>query len=188
MTNKSERVVSATTFFEFEQKFPDEKAAIDYFLDKRYHGNLTCPHCGATISIYRYRDRPKFFQCYHCNNTFSPFKDTVLEKTHIDMRDWFYVIRMFLNSRKGIAACTIERELGVTYKTAWRMLQQIRVAMANEKEKIQFELFVEMDETYVGGKPRKPNAILDKDGNVIARTKPKTKRGRGTKKLAVVGI
>jgi hypothetical protein len=62
--------------------------------------------------------------------------------------------------------------------------------MANEKEKKQFELFVEMDETYVGGKPRKPNAILDKDGNVIARTKPKTKtkRGRGTKKLAVVGI
>jgi transposase-like protein len=62
--------------------------------------------------------------------------------------------------------------------------------LANEKEKKQFEVFVEMDETYVGGKPRKPDAILDKDGNVIARTKPKTKtkRSRGTKKLAVVGI
>jgi hypothetical protein len=49
------------------------------------------------------------------------------------------------------------------------MLQQIRIAMANEKEKKQFELYVEMDETLLGGKPRKPNAILDKDGNVIAR-------------------
>jgi transposase-like protein len=88
---------------------------------------------------------------------------------------------MFLNSK-------LERELGVTYKTAWRMLQQIRIAMANEEERKRFELFVEMDETYVGGKQRKPNAILDKDGNVIARTRPPLKRGRGTDKLAVVGI
>ncbi len=177
------------TFFQFEQKFPDEKAAIDYFLDIRYKGELTCPHCGAKVSIYRYRDRPKFFQCYHCNNTFSPFKDTVFAKTHIDMRRWFYAIKLFLNSRKGISGCQLERELGVTYKTAWRMLQQIRIAMNNKETEEQFELFVEMDETYVGGKPRKPNAVLDKDGNVVARTKPsETKRGRGTKKIPVVGI
>jgi transposase-like protein len=118
MTDKSEKAVSAMNFFEFERKFSNEKAAIDYFLDNRYQGNLTCPRCGATISIYRYRDRPKFFQCYHCNNTFSPFKDTIFEKTHIDMRRWFYAIKMFLNSRKGISGCQLERELGVTYKTA----------------------------------------------------------------------
>jgi transposase-like protein len=176
------------TFFEFEKKFPNEKAAIDHFLDIRYQGNLTCPHCGATISIYRYRDRPKFFQCYRCNNTFSPFKDTIFEKTHIDMRRWFYAIKMFLNSRKGISGCQLERELGVTYKTAWRMLQQIRIAMANEKEREKFEVYVEMDETMIGGKPRKPNAILDKDGNVIARTTPHNKRGRGANKMKVAGI
>jgi transposase-like protein len=89
MTNKSERAVTAMTFFQFEQKLPNEKAAIDYFLDIRYKSNMTCPHCGAVVSIYRYRDRPKFFQCATCNNTFSPFKDTIFAKTHIGMRRWF---------------------------------------------------------------------------------------------------
>jgi transposase-like protein len=190
MTNKSKKAVSAMTFFQFEQKFPDEKAAIDYFLNIQYHGTVTCPRCGRAISIYRYRDRPKFFQCYHCNNTFSPFKDTIFGKTHIDMRRWFYTIKIFLNSRKGISSCQLERELGVTQKTAWRMLQQIKIAMANEKERKLFELYVEMDETFIGGKPRKPNAILDKDMNVIARTRPsgEVKRGRGADKMKVAGI
>jgi transposase-like protein len=189
MTNKSKKAVSAMTFFQFEQKFPDEKAAIDYFLDIGYHGTITCP-CGETVSIYRYKDRPKFFHCYSCGKPFSPFKGTIFEKTHIDMRRWFYAIKLFLNSRKGISSCQIERELGVTQTTAWRMLQRIKIAMANEKEKQKFELFVEMDETFIGGKPRKPNVILDKDGNVIARTRPsgKVKRGRGTKNMKVAGI
>jgi transposase-like protein len=138
MTNKSEKAVSAMTFREFLEKFPDEKAAIDYFIDIRYQGNLTCPHCGATISIYRYRDRPKFFQCSTCQNTFSPFKGTIFEKTHIDIRWWFYAMKLFLNSRKGISGCQLERELGVAYSTAWRMLQQIRIAMDNEEIKLFF--------------------------------------------------
>jgi hypothetical protein len=68
------------------------------------------------------------------------------------------------------------------------MLQQIKIAMANEKERKQFELYVETDETLIGGKPGKPDAILDKDGNVIARTKPHNKRGGGTDKMKVAGI
>ena len=188
MTNKSEKAVSAMNFFEFEHKFPDEKAAIDHFLDIRYQGNLTCPHCGAKVSIYRYRDRPKFFQCSTCQNTFSPFKDTIFEKTHIDMRRWFYAIKMFLNSRKGISGCQLERELGVAYSTAWRMLQQIRIAMKNEKIKTLFKGIVEADVTYDGGKAKKGNAILDKDGNIIGRTKPKNKRGRGTNKTPIFGM
>jgi hypothetical protein len=139
MTNRSEKAVTAMTFFQFQDKFPDEKAAIDYFLDIRYKGELTWPYCGAKVSIYRYRDRPKFFQRSDCNNTFSPFKDTVFAKNHIDMRRWFFAM--------------------------WSMLQRIRRAMANKETEEQFELFVERDETYIGGKPRKPNAVLDKDGN-----------------------
>jgi transposase-like protein len=104
------------------------------------------------------------------------------------MRRWFYAIKMFLNSRKGISGCQLERELGVAYSTAWRMLQQIRIAMKNEKIKTLFKGIVEADETYDGGKPKKGNAILDKDGNVIGRTKPKNKRGRGTNKTPIFGM
>ena len=104
------------------------------------------------------------------------------------MRRWFYTIKIPLNSRKGISGCQLERELGVTYKTAWRMLQQIMVAMENEKVKTLFKGIVKADETYDGGKPRKGNAILDKDGNVVGRTKPNNKRGRGTNKTPIFGM
>jgi hypothetical protein len=93
-----------------------------------------------------------------------------------------------LNNRKGIAAYIIERKIGVTYKTAWRIMQQIRIAMRNEETEKQFEIFVEVDETYIGGKPRKPNAILDGDGNEVAKTRPPLKRGGGTKRIPAVDI
>jgi hypothetical protein len=101
---------------------------------------------------------------------------------------WFYTIHLIINDKKGISGCQLQRELGGTYKTAWRMLKQIRMAMGNKDMQQTFEVFVEIDETYVGGKPRKENVKLDKDGNIIPSEKPKNKRGRGTNKTPVVGI
>jgi predicted RNA-binding Zn-ribbon protein involved in translation (DUF1610 family) len=103
MTNKSKPAVSAMSDNEFTAKFPDDKAAIDHFLAIHYKGdNITCPHCGEIIiNIYRYRERPKFFQCSNRNNTFSPFKGTIFEKTHIKTIKWFKVIRNSLNDRAG---------------------------------------------------------------------------------------
>jgi transposase-like protein len=183
------RALSSMSDIEFDTKFPNEKTAIDHFLHIRYNGNMSCPHCGSKIQIYRERKRLKVFHCSICNNSFSPIKDTIFEKTHIPIITWFKIIRNFLNDRKGYSACHVERDIGVTYKTAWRMLQQIRKAMTNKEIEKVFEVLVEVDETYVGGKPRKGNAILDKKGNIISSGKrPPLKRGRGTKKIPVVGI
>jgi transposase-like protein len=104
------------------------------------------------------------------------------------MRKWFYSIHLVLNGKKGISGCQLQRELGVTYKTAWRMLKQIRLAMGNENMKKSFEVFVEIDETYIGGKPRKNNKKYDENGKEIPDEKSKIKRGRGTKKTPIVGI
>jgi len=101
---------------------------------------------------------------------------------------WFYAIHLILNDKKGISGCQLQRELGVTYKTAWRMLKQIRSAMSNKDMKETFDVFVEIDETYVGGKPRKENKIIGTNDNVIVPEEPKNKRGRGTKKTPVVGV
>ena len=176
------------TFLEFNKIFPTDNSVIDYFIKARYKNTLKCPHCEATTQVYRYRNRAKVFKCTFCNNTFSPFSNTIFEKTTTDMRKWFYAIHLVLNAKKGISGCQLQREIGVTYKTAWRILQQIRIAMANEQFKKSFDVLVEIDETYVGGKPRKENVRFDKQGNVIPSDKEPSKRGRGTNKTPVVGI
>lgn len=173
------------TFLEFQAKFPNEKAVIDYFLNIRYPNGVTCNHCGST-KVYQRNTTPKVFVCHSCNNSFSIFKGTIFEKSCTDLKKWMYAVHLFLNGKKGISGCQLQREIGVTYKTAWRMLQQIRTAMANGSidNKNAFDAIVEIDETYVGGKPRKENKRDDDDQD-----KPTpSKRGRGTKKAPVVGV
>ena len=121
-----------------------------------------------------------------CLRDFSIFTNTIFEKSSTDLRKWFTAIKCMLNGKKGISALQLQREIDVTYKTAWRMLRQIRNAMGNtENEKI-FTAIVEIDETYVGGKPRKQSkqakdkSSKDKDD--------KNKRGRGTSKTPVIGL
>jgi lipoate-protein ligase B len=93
---------------------------------------------------------------------------------------WLYAINLVNVSRKGISAMQLKRELGMkTYNSAWRMMKQIRSAMAKEEMKEVFEAVVEIDETYVGGKPRKENNHNDNHTN---------KRGRGTSKTPVIGV
>jgi transposase-like protein len=170
-------------FLEFNKRFPNENAVIEHFIHIRYPDGLKCNHCGSSRTS-RYADRPKFYQCNNCNNTSSVFKNTIFEKSDTDLRKWMYAIHLFLNSKKGISGKQLQREIGVTYKTAWRMLKQIRMAMGNKEIKKMFEAIVEIDETYIGGKPRKPNKRKDDDDN----SKPHNKRGRGTKKNPVVGV
>lgn len=168
------------TFIEFMTKFPTEKAVIDYYIKVRYGDNASCNHCGS-VKVYQRHKNLKLFDCNDCNNTFSPFKGTIFEKSRTDLRKWFYAIHLFLNSKKGISGYQLQREIGVTYKTAWRILHQIRNAMANTEHQEFIDTIVEIDETYVGGKPRKGNNHDSDDA-------PKSKRGRGTNKIPIVGV
>jgi len=170
------------TFFEFNSKFPTEQAAINYFYKIRYNGVLSCPHCGAKVNLYR-TSRQKVCICHSCENTFSPFADTIFRKSTTDMRKWFYAIHLILNGKKGISGCHIQRELGVTYKTAWRMLKQIREAMGNVDMKKTFDVFVEIDETYIGGKPRKEKKNSMKMATLFLLMNQRTREGGELKKL-----
>lgn len=166
-------------FFEFQTKFPNEEAVIEHFIKVRYgEGKVPCRHCGCVSKVYHRSKEPKLFHCANCQNTFSVFKDTIFEDTSTDLRKWMYAIHIFLNGKKGISGYQLMREIGVTYKTAWRMLSMIRKAMGNAENQEFIDTVIEIDETYVGGKPRK-----GKDDN-----DDKPKRGRGTKKTPVVGV
>ncbi|MDR3306722.1 MAG: IS1595 family transposase [Endomicrobium sp.] len=152
-------------YFEFQKQFPTELSVINYFIKLRYKNGIICPHCGNKISVYHRKSegREKNFVCKTCNNDFSVFKGTIFEKSDTDLRKWFYAINLVLISRKGISALQLKREIGVTYKTAWRMLKLIRQAMGNADMSKAFEAIVEIDKTYVGGKPRKANGKDDDD-------------------------
>ena len=164
---------------EFLKKFPDDKAIIDYFIEIRYPQGIKCPYCNNE-KLYQKKDRLKVFDCNFCGRSFSIFKDTIFEKTSTDLQKWFFAIHLVLNAKKGISALQLQREIGVTYKTAWRMLKQIRQAMEDKNNDGFYDTIVEIDKTYVGGKPRKFN---NKDDEPKGGT---LKRGRGTKKTPVI--
>jgi len=166
---------------EFMKKFPDEKSIIDYFMGIRYPDGIKCPYC-KNEKVYQKKERLKVFDCNFCGRSFSIFKDTIFEKTSTDLQKWFFAIHLVLNAKKGISALQLQREIGVTYKTAWRMLHQIRQAMEDRNNEDFFDTIVEIDETYVGGKPRKKNKHNDmpKGGSL--------KRGRGTKKTPIIAV
>ena len=170
------------TFIELINKFPNEESCVKYYISIRYPEGIHCNHCGSP-KVYQRKENRKVFDCNDCGNTFSPFKDTIFEKSSTDIRKWYYAIHLFLNGKKGISAMQLQREIGVTYKTAWRMLQQIRTAMGNVTHKEFFDTIIEMDETYVGGKPRKDN---NHDDDI--KPDAPNKRGRGTNKTPVVGV
>jgi transposase-like protein len=139
------------TFFEFLKKFPTELACTQHYIKIRYGNKVKCNHCKCENSVYHIEKHPKNFICHNCNNTFSVFKDTIFEKSCTDLRKWMYAIHLFLNGKKGISALQLKKEIGVTYKTAWRMLQKIREAMGNDDNDSEGG-FVEVDECYIGGK------------------------------------
>ena len=147
---------------EFKKKYPSKQKIIEHFISIRYKDGLACNHCGAVAEVYSMKATPKKFICHSCNNTFSVFKDTIFENSSTDLKKWFYAIHLFLNGKKGISALQLQREIGTTYKTAWRMLRQIRLAMGNKKKKSDkkdddhdddfMQTIIEIDETYLGGK------------------------------------
>jgi len=142
------------TISQFMINFPDERTAINYFINLRYEGKVVCPYCNDHRYVYKYRYRSKVFFCKECNNTFSPFKNTIFEKSSTKLLQWFYVIHLVLNDKRGVSAEMLKREVGVTYKTAWKMLQKIRLAMGKDVCRVSFKGIVEVDEAYIGGKNR----------------------------------
>lgn len=150
-------------------RFPDQASCIAYLEQQRWSRGRVCPYCESTRSTpYKHR-----YTCRQCHSSFSVTVGTVFHRTHLPLQKWFLAISLVLNAKKGLSGRQLARDLEVDKNTAWRMTMMIRNAMAYQGELL--EGIVEMDETYVGGKPRK------KTGGTPA------KRGRGTKKTAVVG-
>ena len=131
---------------DFEKDFPSEEACIErVFLA---HHTRECS-CGGKYALLKGRRQ---YQCSRCRYQIAPTANTIFHKSDTPLRLWFVAILMFSNAKSGYSAKQLERELNVTYKTAWRMLKLIRGALKQSVKKLKG--IVEIDETYFGGRFR----------------------------------
>jgi len=136
------------TIARFNELFPDEDACLGFVKDMIYPDGIVCRKCGDT-KHYKLANR-KAYTCNTCGTHVYPLAGTIFEKSSTPLKSWFYAMYLMASTRTGISAKQLERELGVTYKTAWRMFTQIRKLLTNEALALFGE--IEIDETYVGGK------------------------------------
>jgi transposase len=141
------------TIMQFNQRFPDDDACLDWLMDKRYPGGIaTCSYCRVERKHHRVASK-KAYACDYCGTYISPMAGTIFEKSSTSLRLWFYAMYLMASTRCGVSAKQIQRETGVTYKTAWRMFKQIRSMLNDDVTGLggPDSPGVEMDETYFGG-------------------------------------
>ncbi len=137
------------TVHQFNRRFPDDDACLAYIVGLIYPDGITCRTCGRVTGHHKLAKR-KAYSCQECGTHVYPLAGTIFEKSSTPLKSWFYAMYLLGSTRTGISAKQLERELGVTYKTAWRMFAQVRKLMAEDLDP--FAGPVEADETYVGGK------------------------------------
>ena len=179
------------TLKHFERQFPDEDSCLEFIKQARWPDGVHCTKCDKVTGHYRIKGR-KVYSCEFCGVHVSPTADTIFHKSSTSLKTWFHAMFLMASTRTGISAKQLERETGVTYKTAWRMFTQIRKLMAQEGG---VSLFgeVEVDETYVGGKERNKHeskklhagrgtvgktvvvGMVQRKGRAVVEVKPDTK-------------
>lgn len=149
----SKKPLTITQFF---RQFPDDEACLQHLFEIRFGQGFACPSCERPSNWYRIKAE-RAYSCQWCGHHLHPTVGTPFARTRTPLQLWFYAIFMFTTTRNGVAAKELERQLGVTYKTAWRMADEIRKHMADVDgdEQVGGEgKIVEIDETWIGGSLR----------------------------------
>lgn len=157
------------------KQFPTKERCIAHLEKVRWQGKPICPYCQSIRTTPLKQDLRH--HCNACNTHFSVIVNTLFHDSRLPLQKWFLAISLILNAKKGISSRQLARDLEVNKDTAWSMQMRIRQALLDDGKWMTG--IVEMDETYVGGKPR-PSAKEDSED--------KPKRGRGTQKTPVIGI
>lgn len=161
------------------RRFPTEVAARQWFEDVRWPDGPVCPRCGVEGRGSRLDSRPAQVTCLECRHRYSVTSGTPLHSTKLPLRTWLIAMYLITQSSKGISTLKLAPLLGVGYRTAWHLGHRIRAMMAEES--MLLSGVVELDETYVGGKPRKAHRerLMPKD------ERPRRRQGRATDKPCV---
>ncbi|HXC38441.1 MAG TPA: IS1595 family transposase, partial [Burkholderiales bacterium] len=143
------------TFKQFQAQYPDDDACLLAILERRYGKADACPKCGVIGPLTRIQGR-RAFACKEGCHTY-PCVGTVFEKSPTHLTLWFHAMYLMTATRNGVSAKELQRQLGVTYKCAWRIGHQLRILMSARDEQSnpgKLDGHIEIDETYIGGKVR----------------------------------
>ena len=170
---------------EFFERFPYDDACLEHVMEIRYGLRHECKRCGVVATFHKLTERPAY-SCAHCGSHVYPCAETVFQDTRTSLQMWFYAIYLFVTTRHGVSGKELQRTLGVTYKTAWRIGDQIRKLIQNAEGFEMLQGHVEMDEAYVGGRrPGKPGrgaagktivfGMKERGGRMVANVIPNVK-------------
>jgi len=137
------------TINDFNEQFPDDHACLEWLKNYLYPNGIFCKPCGKVTSHSRLPKLP-VYSCNRCGSHTHPMVGTIFERSRTPLKHWFYAMFLMSATRCGISAKQVQRETGVTYKTAWRMFRQIRSLLQESPKPMSGE--VEIDETYIGGR------------------------------------
>ena len=135
------------TLVQLADLFPDEESALEWFEDRLWPHGRRCGHCGSAPTVESAHTQMPYW-CTDCRSYFSIKTGTLLEYTQLPLRKWVYAIHLHLTSLKGISSMQLYRDIGISQKTAWHMLQRIRKAFDNN-DNGPFNGPIEIDKTYV---------------------------------------
>ncbi|MBC8274691.1 MAG: IS1595 family transposase, partial [Chloroflexi bacterium] len=185
---------SQYTLVEFMETFPTDAACLEWLWERRFSEDgehAYCPKCNKIRSFKRYESHQLkvSWTCVACGHHIHPLARTIFEKSSTSLRLWFYAMYLMVSTKCGISAKQLERELGVTYKTAWRMAYLIRNYLMEQTDE-PLSGIVEADETYIGGRRRGDKrgrpaqdshkvpvfGMVQRQGQVRAMTVPNVKR------------
>jgi transposase len=144
------------SLMEFMREFPDDAACLDTLWREKYAPDghhAHCPRCEKQRKFHRTKTRVSY-TCDTCGLHVHPMKGTIFEKSTTSLQLWFYAMYLMASTRCGISAKQLEREIGVGYKTAHRMMKLIRTQLMEDDDEEPLAGEVEVDETLWGGRPR----------------------------------
>jgi transposase-like protein len=134
--------------FQLFKMFPDQDSARKYLESRLWPKGAICPCCGLGERITARKDG--YYRCNQCKEDFTVRTGTIFERSHVPLHKWIYAMYLLVTSRKGISSMQLSKEIGITQKSAWFVLQRLREACGNDLTMLQG--IVEIDETYIGGK------------------------------------